>query len=111
TTIRIDDRALPPGVQLQTSELTVAPRRMSGAQATFKVLAHDARAFVVHRASPIEPGTRVQSDTEDATVGFDGALYLEHPVPGQRLTIIDATGTCSMSLPDPLPSWDAVPTL
>lgn len=111
TTIRIEDRALPPGVQLETSELTVAPRRMSGAQATFKVLAHDARAFVVHRASPIEPGTQVQSDTETATVGFDGALYLEHPAPGQQLTITDATGTCSMRLPDPLPSWDAVPTL
>ncbi|MGN6111733.1 MAG: fimbria/pilus outer membrane usher protein [Luteimonas sp.] len=111
TTIRIDERALPPGVQLETGQLTVAPRRMSGAQATFKVLAHDARAFVVHRASPIEPGTQVQSETETATVGFDGALYLEHPVPGQRLTLADATGTCSMSLPTPLPSWEAVPTL
>ena len=111
TTIRIDDRALPPGVQLETSELTVAPRRMSGAQATFKVLAHDARAFVVHRATPIEAGTRVQSDTEEAAVGFDGALYLEHPVPGQQLTITDETGTCSMRLPSPLPSWETVPTL
>jgi outer membrane usher protein len=111
TTIRIDERALPPGVQLETSQLTVAPRRMSGAQATFEVLAHDARAFVVHRATTIEPGTQVQSDTETATVGYDGALYLEHPVPGQRLTLTDATGTCTMNLPTPLPYWEAVPTL
>lgn len=111
TTIRIDDRSLPPGVQLQTSELTVAPRRMSGAQATFKVLAHDARAFFVHRATPIEPGTAITSDTETTQVGFDGALYLEHPKPRQRLTITDHAGTCSITLPEKLPNWEEQPTL
>jgi outer membrane usher protein len=111
TPIRIDDRALPPGVQLATSELTVAPRRLSGARASFTVLAHDARAFTVHRAAPIEPGTVAQSAAGDTMIGFDGALFLEHPRASQRLTITDKAGSCSITLPAPLPAWDEQPTL
>lgn len=109
--IRVDDKALPPGVQLESSELTVAPRRMSGARATFKVLAHNARAFTVHRATPIEPGTMAKSETEETMIGFDGALYLENPEAGQKLTITDAAGTCAVVLPDQLPAWNEQPVL
>lgn len=111
TPIRIDDRALPVGVQLSTSEVVVAARRQSGARAVFPVLTHEGRAFVLQRAMPIESGAVAKTDREVAVVGFDGALYLEHPKPGQTISVSDGKGSCSATLPTPLPGWQDTLTI
>ena len=104
TTIKIDDRALPAGVQLERSEVTVTPRRSAGAMALFPVRTENARAFKVTRAKPLEAGAHVKSVAEETLVGFEGELYLEHPKPGQELTITDEQGTCIAKLPAAMPA-------
>jgi hypothetical protein len=50
---------------------------------TFPVLTQNARSFTLPGAA-IVPGTVANTPSEQAVVGYDGALYLEHPRRGRR---------------------------
>lgn len=73
-------------------------------RATFPVLTRNARAFTLTGAS-ITPGTRASTPNEQVMVGYDGALYLEHPEPRM---VVEVSGVCKVMLPSPLPGVDKV---
>lgn len=56
----------------------------------------------------IPPGTIAQTGRETTQVGFDGALYLQHPEPGQ---VVEVTGGCKAQLPPDLGSAQTVVSL
>lgn len=71
---------------------------------TFPVLTQNARAYTLTGAS-ITPGTVASTSNEQAMVGYDGALYLEHPEPGMA---VEVSGVCKAVLPSALPGVEAV---
>lgn len=102
TTVSLKDKDLPVGVEIgETEKQSVAPRQ-GGVRVTFPVLTQNARAFTVTGAS-IAPGTLASTPNEQAMVGYDGALYLEHPEPGMA---VEVSGVCKAVLPSPLPGVD-----
>ncbi len=74
---------------------------------TFPVLTQNARAFIL-TGPIIAPGTVASTPNEQAMVGYDGALYLEHPEPGMA---VEVSGVCKAVLPSPLPGLDEVAEL
>lgn len=98
TTVSLKDKELPVGVEIgETEKQSVAPRQ-GGVRVTFPVLTQNARAFTLTGAS-IAPGTLASTPNEQAMVGYDGALYLEHPEPGMA---VEVSGVCKAVLPSPL---------
>ncbi len=107
TTFSLKDKDLPVGVEIgETEKQSVAPRQ-GGVRVTFPVLTRNARAFTLTGAS-IAPGTLASTPNEQAMVGYDGALYLEHPEPGMAVEVL---GVCKAVLPSPLPGVDEVAKL
>ncbi|EKT4065490.1 fimbrial biogenesis outer membrane usher protein [Stenotrophomonas maltophilia] len=104
TTVSLKDKDLPVGVEIgETEKQSVAPRQ-GGVRVTFPVLTRNARAFTLTGAS-IAPGTMASTPNEQAMVGYDGALYLEHPETGMT---VDVAGVCKAVLPSPLPGIGVV---
>ncbi len=104
TTFSLKDKDLPVGVEIgETEKQSVAPRQ-GGVRVTFPVLTQNARAFTLTGAS-IAPGTLASTPNEQAMVGYDGALYLEHPEPGMA---VEVSGVCKAVLPSALPGVEAV---
>ncbi|MCO7474669.1 fimbria/pilus outer membrane usher protein [Stenotrophomonas maltophilia] len=98
TTVSLKDKGLPVGVEIgETEKQSVAPRQ-GGVRVTFPVLTQNARAFTLTGVS-IAPGTLASTPNEQAMVGYDGALYLEHPEPGMA---VEVSGVCKAVLPSPL---------
>jgi len=92
------------GVEIgETKKSTVAPRQ-GGARVTFPVLTQNARSFVLI-GSAVRHVTVATTSTEQAVVGYDGALYLEHPESGMA---VEVSGVCKAVLPSPLPSIEVV---
>ena len=108
TTVSLKDKDLPVGTEIgETEKQSVAPRQ-GGVRLTFPVLTQNARAFTLTGAT-IEPGTMASTSNEQSImVGYDGALYLEHPEPGMA---VDVPGVCRAVLPSPLPGVDEVATV
>ncbi|MBH1648037.1 fimbrial biogenesis outer membrane usher protein [Stenotrophomonas maltophilia] len=107
TTVSLKDKELPGGVEIgETEKQSVAPRQ-GGVRVTFPVLTQNARAFTLTGAS-IAPGTLASTPNEQAMVGYDGALYLEHPEPGMAVEVSDV---CKAVLPSPLLGVDEVAKL
>lgn len=107
TTVSLKDKELPVGVEIgETEKQSVAPRQ-GGVRVTFPVLTQNARAFTLTGAS-IAPGTLASTPNEQAMVGYDGALYLEHPEPGMAVEVSDV---CKAVLPSPLLGVDEVAKL
>ncbi|WP_164094195.1 fimbria/pilus outer membrane usher protein [Stenotrophomonas maltophilia] len=107
TTFSLKDKDLPVGVEIgETEKQSVAPRQ-GGVRVTFPVLTQNARAFTLTGAS-IAPGTVASTPNEQAMVGYDGALYLEHPEPGMA---VEVSGVCKAVLPSALPGLDEVSTV
>ncbi|MGS7839675.1 fimbria/pilus outer membrane usher protein [Stenotrophomonas maltophilia] len=107
TTVSLKDKDLPVGVEIgETEKQSVAPRQ-GGVRVTFPVLTQNARAFTLTGAS-IAPGTLASTPNEQAMVGYDGALYLEHPEPGMA---VEVSGVCKAVLPSPLLGVDEVAKL
>ncbi|UXB41341.1 fimbria/pilus outer membrane usher protein [Stenotrophomonas maltophilia] len=107
TTFSLKDKDLPVGVEIgETEKQSVAPRQ-GGVRVTFPVLTQNARAFTLTGAS-IAPGTLASTPNEQAMVGYDGALYLEHPEPGMAVEVSDV---CKAVLPSPLLGVDEVAKL
>jgi len=104
TTFRLKDKDLPVGVEIgETEKQSVAPRQ-GGVRITFPVLTQNARAFTLTGAN-IAPGTVAFTPNEQVMVGYDGALYLEHPEPGMA---VEVSGVCKAVLPSPLLGVDQV---
>lgn len=90
TTVELKDKDLAVGVEIgETKKSTVAPR-LGGVRVTFPVLTQNARGFTLTGAI-IAPGAVAITPNERAVVGYDGALYLEHPAPSLR---IEVPGIC-----------------
>ncbi|EKT4074471.1 fimbrial biogenesis outer membrane usher protein [Stenotrophomonas maltophilia] len=107
TTFSLKDKDLPVGVEIgETEKQSVAPRQ-GGVRVTFPVLTQNARAFIL-TGPIIAPGTVASTPNEQAMVGYDGALYLEHPEPGMA---VEVSGVCKAVLPSPLPGVDEVAKL
>ena len=70
----------------------------------FPVLTETARSYTLTGAA-IPPGTVATTPRETTQVGFDGALYLQHPEPGQ---MIEVKGICKIQLPPDLGSAQTV---
>ncbi|KDE89395.1 fimbrial biogenesis outer membrane usher protein [Stenotrophomonas maltophilia] len=103
-TVSLKDKDLPVGVEIGETEKQSVPPRQGGLRVTFPVLTQNARAFTLTGAS-IAPGTLASTPNEQAMVGYDGALYLEHPEAGMT---VDVAGGCKAVLPSPLPGVDQV---
>ncbi|WP_164225477.1 fimbria/pilus outer membrane usher protein [Stenotrophomonas maltophilia] len=107
TTVSLKDKDLPVGVEIgETEKQAVAPRQGS-VRVTFPVLTQNARAFIL-TGPIIAPGTVASTPNEQAMVGYDGALYLEHPEPRMA---VEVSGVCKAVLPSPLPGVDEVAKL
>jgi outer membrane usher protein FimD/PapC len=105
---RIDERALPLGVEVASTEMEGVPNRNSVALVEFKLTAMQARAFTLRLPDGTYPslGAALTSSTEESMVGYDGGIYLEQPEGGQTLTVTHAKGTCVATIPAPLPAFD-----
>lgn len=98
TEVSLKDKELPMGVEIGETKKSVTAPRQGGVRVTFPVLTQNARAFTL-TGKAIPPGSMATTSTEQAVVGFDGALYLGHPEPGQTVEITDV---CKGNLPSPL---------
>lgn len=104
TTVRIHDKALPLGTQVREREKSAMAGRPAGMQVAFPALTEAARTYVLTgTAMPHE--TIAQTARETTQVGFDGALYLQHPKLGQ---VIEVAGVCKAQLPADLGSAQTV---
>ncbi len=81
--------------------------RQAGMHVAFPVLTETARSYTLTGAA-IPPGTVVTTPREATQVGFDGALHLQHPEPGQ---VVEVTGVCKARLPAALGSAQTVVSL
>lgn len=107
TTVRIDDKALPLGTQVGETEKNAMAGRQAGMHVAFPVLTETARSYTLTGAT-IPPGTLATTPRETTQVGFDGALYLQHPEPGQ---VVEVMGVCRARLPADLGSAQSVAQL
>lgn len=104
STVSLKEKELPVGMEIgETEKQAVAPRQ-GGVRVTFPVLTQNARSFVLI-GTAIQPGTMATTPNEQAMVGYDGALYLEHPESGMA---VEVSGVCKAVLPSPLPGVDEV---
>lgn len=103
-TVSLKDKDLPVGVEIGETEKQSVPPRQGGVRVTFPVLTQNARSFTLTGAT-IEPGTVATTPNEQAMVGYDGALYLEHPESGMA---VEVSGVCKAGLPSLLPSIEVV---
>ncbi|KQR18551.1 hypothetical protein ASF90_03540 [Xanthomonas sp. Leaf148] len=103
-TVNLKDKDLPVGVEIDETEKKSVAARQGGVHVAFPVPTQDARAFTL-TGSAIEPGIMASTNSEQAMVGYDGALYFEHPEPGMA---VDVAGVCRAVLPSPLPGVDEV---
>jgi len=106
-TVRIDDKALPLGTQVGETEKNAMAGRQAGMHVAFPVLTESARSYTL-TGTAIPPGTVATTPRETTQVGFDGALYLQHPEPGQ---VVEVTGVCKAQLPKDLGSAQTVVSL
>ena len=111
--IRIDERALPLGMEVATTTIQAVPNRNSVALVDFGLKSMAARAFNVKLKDGTTPnmGAALNSDSEETMVGYDGGIYLEQPKAGQVLTVTHDKGVCKATIPDPLPAFEEVPDL
>lgn len=89
-TVNLKDKDLPVGVEIGETEKKSVAARQGGVHVAFPVPTQNARAFTL-TGSAIEPGIMASTNSEQAMVGYDGALYLEHPEPGMAVYV---AGVC-----------------
>lgn len=107
TEVSQKDKDLPMGLEVGETKKKVTAPRQGGVRVTFPVRTHNARASTL-TGKAIPPGSMATTSTEQAVVGFDGALYPEHPEAGQG---IEVPGVCRPVLPSPLPSVEELGSL
>lgn len=110
--ISLDDKEIPIGVQIESTEKWTAARRKAGALVEFPVSSMEAWIFRVQQGGKdVEPGSVAKSSSEEGQVGFGGELFLQHAKAGQQLAITTKAGSCSVQLPTTLPAYSEMPVL
>lgn len=99
--------ARPLGTQVGETEKNAMAGRQAGMHEASPVLTETARSYTLTGAA-IPPGTVATTSRETTQVGFDGALYLQHPEPGQ---VVEVAGVCKAQLPKDLGSAQTVVSL
>ena len=94
-------------MQVGETEKNAMAGRQAGMHVVFSVITETARSYILTGAA-IPPGTVAITPWETTQVGFDGALYLQHPEPGQ---VVEVTGGCKAQLPPDLGSAQTVVSL
>lgn len=89
TTVCIDDKTLPLGTRVGETEKSAMAGRQAGKHVAFPVFTETAGSYALTSAA-IAPGTVATTSREVTQVGFDGALYQQHPEPGQVVEVSGA---------------------
>lgn len=102
-TVALDERALPPDIQVGDSRRVQMAPRLGGMRIRFPIASDSARGFIVrHRGALLPLGTEFRAGAMVALVGYDGLLYLQQTASGQ-VWVAEGLG-CQVRIPDPLPA-------
>jgi len=101
--VSIDTLDLPANMRADRIEDWVTPRQRAGTGVTFKLRARPSVTLILQdlQGQPLEPGSEVRlPDGRQATVGYDGLLYLEDVSPGTTLYVTTSSGQCRSRVPE-----------
>ncbi len=101
--VSIDTLDLPQDMRADRIEDWVTPPQGAGTGVTFNLRARPSLRLTLQDAAgqPLDVGSEVQlPDGRQATVGYDGLLYLEDVAPGSVLQVTTNEGACSVRIPD-----------
>ncbi|WMJ68504.1 fimbria/pilus outer membrane usher protein [Stenotrophomonas sp. 24(2023)] len=102
--VSIDTLDLPADMRADSVEAAVTPRQRAGAQVNFNLRARAVLNLVLQdmAGTPLDVGSEVLlPDGRQATVGYDGLLYLEDVPAGSVLYITTSNGPCRIRVPAP----------
>lgn len=111
--VAIDPDGLGANFEVPAIERLVTPANASGIRVRFALEQIRTAIVLLHDADrvPVAAGTRVRrNDGGEAIVGFDGELWLDDYVEGERLSWARADAGCVVTSP-PLPASQVMPRL
>ena len=100
--VSIDTLDLPADMRADRIEDWVTPRQRAGTGLTFNLRSRPSLTLTVQdmAGQPLEAGSEVQlADGRQASVGYDGLLYLEDVAAGTVLYITTSRGQCRTRVP------------
>lgn len=113
--IGIDPLGLPADVRVDTVSVIAAPRDRAGAMVEFGLHRMRAAVLVLYDAAqrPVALGSRARVDgqTAETPVGFDGEVYLENLHDRDVVRVRTPQGVCTVRFDYPAGLKDAVPRL
>ncbi len=101
--VSIDTLDLPEDMRADRIEDWVTPRQRAGTRVTFLLRWRSSLSLTLLAmdGQPLEVGSEVQlPDGRQATVGYDGLLYLEDVAAGSVLYVTTSHGPCRVKVPD-----------
>ncbi len=101
--VSIDTLDLPEDMRADRIEDWVTPRQRAGTRVTFQLRSRSSLSLTLlaMNGQPLEVGSEVQlPDGRQATVGYDGLLYLEDVAAGSVLYVTTSHGPCRVKVPD-----------
>ncbi len=101
--VSIDTLDLPEDMRADRIEDWVTPRQRAGTRVTFLLRSRSSLSLTLlaMNGQPLEVGSEVQlPDGRQATVGYDGLLYLEDVAAGSVLYVTTSHGPCRVKVPD-----------
>lgn len=105
TPVKIDTTELPAEVRVDSSGKVIHLPRRGGGKVVFDVLSEQVvQLTITTDGKAIEPPALAKTDQEEAIVGHGGVLVLMSAKPGQEVQVRHSSGTCTVVLPDLLPS-------
>ncbi|MEW6385463.1 MAG: fimbria/pilus outer membrane usher protein, partial [Pseudomonadota bacterium] len=102
--VSIDTLDLPEDMRADRIENWVTPRQRAGTRIAFELRSRPSLSLTLLAmdGQPLEVGSEVQlPDGRQATVGYDGLLYLEDVAAGSVLYVTTSRGPCRVKVPDP----------
>ncbi|WP_254051221.1 fimbria/pilus outer membrane usher protein [Stenotrophomonas sp. ESTM1D_MKCIP4_1] len=100
--VSIDTLDLPADMRADRIEDWVTPRQRAGTGVTFQLRSRPSITLTLQdlQGEPLEAGSEVRlPDGRQATIGYDGLLYLEEVAPGTALYITTSRGQCRTRVP------------
>lgn len=101
--VSIDTLDLPEDMRADRIEDWVTPRQRAGTRVTFQLRSRPSLSLTLLAmdGQPLEVGSEVRlPDGRQATVGYDGLLYLEDVAAGSVLYVTTSRGPCRVKVPD-----------
>ena len=101
--VSIDTLDLPEDMRADRIEDWVTPRQRAGTRVTFQLRWRSSLSLTLLAmdGQPLEVGSEVQlPDGRQATVGYDGLLYLEDVAAGSVLYVTTSHGPCRVKVPE-----------